>query len=267
MGGMTQQCGRPFWTAVVATVLGVCSVGALSGCGSDGETTPTDQVTDSTATATTDEITASGTATAVTPTDSTSTATVAKPQTFDVSALYTADFASPSGNLMCSVTRGPYASCYLPSTVDKAMLPNDYCAGGTAIVGIRVDTKVGYDCSSEAYIDASLPEPGGSNANTSWFTDHDVADKLDESTGAGNGLAVLPYGDAMIRGPIKCASTTTGVNCSNTVTGASFNVSSRGVTTTGPVWDTEQGWEENYEDSEPTESPTTPGTATVSEGS
>lgn len=266
-GPMKQHNGGSLQTAVAVTVIGVCSSVALSACGTGEPTTEATVASPTTtATSTTDEITTSATSTTAKPTTVTSTTAEAKPQTFDVAALYAADFASPSGNLMCSVARGPFASCYLPSTVDKALLPNDYCAGGAAIVGIRVDTKVGYDCSGEAYIDASLPSAGGSKANTSWFTDHGVADKLSESTGAGSGLAVLPYGDGMIRGPIKCASTTTGVNCTNTATGASFNVSSRGVTTTGPVWDTEQGWEENYENSEPTESPTTEGTATVSEG-
>lgn len=252
LAGMTgffrsRAAGAAITVSVVATTV-------LAGCGGQQETTTAPVTTPSvsvttepptttpTATQSAETRTASGSA-AAPATSSAGGAVRSGPQTYAIAGGPNADFADSSGKLWCTLADSNYAACMVPSNADGMSWPTDYCADEVDVVGIRLDSKVGFDCSTDAYIQPDLPSQGGNINAVKWFYDNNVSDKLDGSQGDSQGMAVLPAGDSLQRGDISCQNIGGTVTCMNSATNAGFSITPTGFQTTGEQWDKEQGFQ------------------------
>ncbi|MGC3994913.1 MAG: hypothetical protein QM779_12495 [Propionicimonas sp.] len=144
----------------------------------------------------------------------------------DADAFPTADFASPSGRIWCSVG-ADHALCHFPSGMSMKAVPASatVCPGEDLdVTGVSIGTTAGYFCSGGV---EALPQTTGENVG--WWK----GTGLPKVTYDHQSLAVLPYGRKLARGDYVCLSEKSGVTCANTATRKGFRVALAGVTLIG----------------------------------
>lgn len=141
----------------------------------------------------------------------------------DVSHFESAHFASPTGRIWCAMY-SDWALCHFPQGMDSKRVPKPakVCPGaGLDVTGVSVEVEADYFCSGGA---EALPQTDGMYVDW-WRTTGFGSAKYE-----GQKLAVLPYGQKLVRGRFVCLSEQSGITCGNTDSGAGFKVARAGVT-------------------------------------
>jgi hypothetical protein len=140
----------------------------------------------------------------------------------DVSAYSVADFASPDGTVLCSLT-GEDATCDFPSGMKRTGVPaaSKVCPGAPLkVAGVTVSGIAEYFCSRG---DDAHPQQKGSAAV--WARSAGVP----TVTVGRDVLVTLPDGKTLKHGRLSCTCAGEAITCGHSQTKASFTISRSGV--------------------------------------
>lgn len=156
-------------------------------------------------------------------------------QAKDISALPESHFASPTGNIECSLRPAggdgmpAFAFCGLMNADAGAVPPATAAcpAEGLAVVGVRVtaDGASRWVCAGDKQTFPYL----GSGEYVAWW-DHEFGSSVPAPGGPAQTLVVLPYDKALVGGDFRCSMAQDGVTCENTATGHGFHLNRAGAT-------------------------------------
>lgn len=141
-----------------------------------------------------------------------------------------ASFATPSGDIVCTLTLGQYdtpstASCQGGWMPDGTGPEKDYCASThLGIGGVLLDFEVGWLCAGGIVLGAQAPQQ-------QWWQGRGFP--TTNSPLFGSNLAVLPIGSSLTVGAVTCQSRSDGVTCEQSGTGAAFHTSTTQTTFSG----------------------------------
>lgn len=137
----------------------------------------------------------------------------------------TADFASPTGGLICGIDASGVRCAATVGALKTAPKSSTFCGGDLDANTIVIEKgKASWACYG------GIPAyPVKDSQSTSWQHGFGTWANPASNPFGGQQLAVLPYGKSLIAGTYRCDMAQTGVTCRSTATGKGFQLRRAGV--------------------------------------